>query len=418
MRDYFIRRFLLILPTLLGATMIVFFITRITPGGPMEKAMQTAMAKEGGHGGKNAGGSLSEEKKEELAAYYGFDRPFLPAYGVWLGVWPRESSKQFIKFDEGKTEMPVTLKELLPKAEWKPNNAYQVSTATVARDGTLKAADPKTLRVWKTRAEPEKQRVIIFRTAFDGMLQGNFGVSTLYNQPVEEMMLSKMPVSIFYGLITFALTYIVCIPLGILKAIKHRTLIDNLSSLVIFIGYAIPGFLLGSLMVVYLAARMGWFPTEGFTSDNFSTLSVAGKAWDLAYHAMLPLLCYMIGSFALMTMLMKNNLMDNLAADYVRTAIAKGASYRRAVLGHALRNSMIPIVTTLANITTVFVTGSILIERIFNIDGFGLLTIQSIDDRDYPLVMGILTLDVILVMLGNILADFLVALTDPRVRFH
>jgi microcin C transport system permease protein len=125
----------------------------------------------------------------------------------------------------------------------------------------------------------------------------------------------------------------------------------------------------------------------------------------------------MIGSFAFMTMLMKNNLMDNLAADYVRTAIAKGSSFRHAVLGHALRNSLIPIATTLGSITLVFVTGSILIERIFQIDGFGLLTIQSITDRDYPLVMGILTIEVVLVMLGNILSDIFVAMTDPRVRF-
>ncbi len=419
MRDYFIRRFLLILPTLIGATMIVFFITRITPGGPMERAMQNALAKEGGHGGgKNAGASLGEDQLEELSAYYGFDRPFLPAYGVWLGVWPREASKQFVKFDEGRNEMPVTLKVLLPKAQWKTNNAYQITAAKVARDGVLSAPDAAALAIWKTRVEPEKQRVVVFRHEFNGLLEGNFGVSTSYNLPVLDMMLSKMPVSLFYGLLTFALTYIVCIPLGVLKAIKHRTLIDNLSSLVIFIGYAIPGFLLGSLLVVYLAARLGWFPTEGFTGDNFQSLSLVGKIWDLAYHAILPLVCYMIGSFAFMTMLMKNNLMDNLAADYVRTAIAKGSSYRHAVLGHALRNSLIPVATTLGSITTVFVSGSILIERIFNIDGFGLLTIQSIDDRDYPLVMGILTLDVVLLMLGNILSDFMVALTDPRVRFH
>jgi microcin C transport system permease protein len=119
-----------------------------------------------------------------------------------------------------------------------------------------------------------------------------------------------------------------------------------------------------------------------------------------------------------MTMLMKNNLMDNLASDYVRTAIAKGSSYRHAVLGHALRNSLIPIATTLGGITMVFVSGSILIERIFQIDGFGMLMMQSITDRDYPLVMGILTIDVVLIMLGNILSDYLVALTDPRVRFN
>jgi len=163
---------------------------------------------------------------------------------------------------------------------------------------------------------------------------------------------------------------------------------------------------------------MEWFPTEGFTSENFASLSAFGKIWDVIHHAILPLACYMVGSFAFLTMLMKNNLMDNLAADYVRTAIAKGSSYRHAVLGHALRNSLIPIVTTLGSITTVFVAGSLLIERIFTIDGFGLLTIQSITDRDYPLVMGILTLDVVLIMLGNILSDYLVALTDPRVRFN
>jgi microcin C transport system permease protein len=419
MRDYFIRRFLLIIPTLIGATMVVFGLTRITPGGPMEVAMQKALAMASDKGGgKNAGGSLTEEQREELAAYYGFDKPFFTAYCVWLGAWPREATKQFVKFDEGKNEMPVTLKLLLPKAEWKPNNAYRVTAATVTRDGKLSAGDPAMLKGWSADAEPEKQRVAVYRPTFDGLLQGNFGTSTSYNLRVLDMMLSKMPVSLFYGLLTFIMTYAVCIPLGIIKAIKHRTVIDNVTSILIFIGYAIPGFLLGSLLVVYLAARLGWFPTEGFTGENFATLGFLGKVWDIAYHAMLPLACYMVGGFAFMTMLMKNNLMDNLASDYVRTAIAKGASYRGAVLGHALRNSLIPIATTLGGITMVFVSGSILIERIFQIDGFGMLTIQSINDRDYPLVMGILTLEVVLIMLGNILSDFFVALTDPRVRFH
>ncbi|MFZ4767654.1 MAG: ABC transporter permease, partial [Roseimicrobium sp.] len=405
MRDYFIRRFLLIIPTLIGATLVVFGITRITPGGPLEKAMQQALMNEKGNA-KNAGASLSEEKREELAAYYGFDKPFLPAYGTWLGVWPREDNLQFIKFEDGKNEAPVTLKVLLPKAEWKPNNAYKLTAATVSRDGRLNAADASALAGWKTRAEPEKERVVVFRPKIKGVLQGYLHVSSVYNQPVLDMMLSKMPVSLFYGLLTFILSYVICIPLGIVKAIKHRTMIDNVSSLLIFIGYAIPGFLLGSLLVVYLAARMGWFPTEGFTSENFASLSFFGKVWDLAHHAVLPLACYMVGSFAFMTMLMKNNLMDNLASDYVRTAIAKGSSFRHAVLGHALRNSLIPIATTLGSITLVFVSGSILIERIFQIDGFGMLMMQSITDRDYPLVMGILTADVVLIMLGNILSDY------------
>jgi microcin C transport system permease protein len=126
----------------------------------------------------------------------------------------------------------------------------------------------------------------------------------------------------------------------------------------------------------------------------------------------------MVGSFAFMTMLMKNNLMDNLAADYVRTAIAKGASHRRAVLGHALRNSLIPIATTLGSITMIFVTGGILVEQIFDINGFGMLSYQAILDRDYPVVMAILAIDVVLLMLGNILSDVLVAIADPRIRFQ
>jgi len=417
MRDYFIRRFLLILPTLIGATMVVFFITRITPGGPMERVMQQAMMNEKG-GGKNAGSSLSEEQLEELAAYYGFDKPFLQAYGIWLGVWPREESLQFVKFEAGKDEMPVTLKVLLPKAEWKPNNAYKVSQATVNRAGKISALDKSTLAGWQTRSDTAKDRVAIYRPEFKGVIHGYFHLSSTYNQPVLEMMLDKMPVSIFYGLFSFVITYMVCIPLGVLKAIKHRTVIDNVTSILIFIGYAIPGFLLASLLVVYLAARLGWFPTEGFTGENFATLSFGGKVWDIMHHAVLPLICYMIGSFAFMTMLMKNNLMDNLAADYVRTAVAKGASFRHAVIGHALRNSLIPIATTLGGITTIFVGGSMLIERIFQIDGFGLLMIDSITNRDYPLVLGILTIDVILIMLGNILSDYFVALTDPRVRFE
>jgi microcin C transport system permease protein len=417
MRDYFIRRFLLILPTLIGATMVVFFITRITPGGPLEAALRQAAAQQGDRGMKDAGASLSEEQKEEMAAYYGFDRSFFPAYLAWLGLLPKEGDKQFIKFAKDKNEMPVSLQELLPRDQWKPNNAYRTTQARVTRDGKLSADDANGLKQWQTRAEKEKERVQIFRPKFDGLLQGNLGISTRYNEYVWDMIRERMPISIFYGLVTFIISYLVCIPLGILKAIKHRTVIDNASSILIFVGYSIPGFVLASVLVVYLAARLNWFPTGGFVSENFASLTVGGKIWDVIHHAVLPLVCYMVGSFAFMTMLVKNNLMDNLAADYVRTAVAKGAGFKRAVLVHALRNSLIPLATTLGHIVSIFVAGSTLIELIFEINGFGLLGYYSLLDRDYPLVMGILVVDVVLLMLGNILSDYFVALTDPRVRF-
>lgn len=418
MRDYFIRRFLLIIPTLIGATLVVFLITRITPGGPLEAALQRAASMQAERGMKDAGGSLSEEQKEEMAAYYGFDRHFFPAYLAWLGVLPKEGDKRFIKFDKDAQEMPVTLQELLPRDQWKPNNAYRTIQAKVTRDGKLIADNATDVAAWKTQPEKEKNRVQVFRPQFDGLLQGNLGVSTRYNEYVWDMIRERMPISIFYGLASFFITYVICIPLGILKAIKHRTVLDNVSSLLIFIGYAIPGFVLGSMLVVYLAARLNWFPTGGFISENFDSLSLGGKIWDVVHHAILPLICYLVGSFAFMTMLVKNNLMDNLAADYVRTAIAKGASFKRAVLAHALRNSLIPLATTLGHIVSIFVAGSVLIEMIFEINGYGLLGYYSIVDRDYPLVMGILVLDVILLMVGNILSDFFVALTDPRIRFE
>ncbi len=418
MRDYFIRRFLLIIPTLIGATMVVFFITRVTPGGPLEAALRQAAAQQGDRGMKDAGASLSEEQKEEMAAYYGFDRPFFPAYLAWLGLMPKEGDKQFIKFEKDKQEMPVTLQELLPREQWKPNNAYRTTEAKVTRDGRLSADEASALKQWRTRVEKDKDRVQVFRPKFEGLLQGNLGISTRYNEFVWDMIRERMPVSIFYGLVTFIISYLVCIPLGILKAIKHRTVIDNASSILIFVGYAIPGFVLASVLVVYLAARLNWFPTGGFVSENFDSLSIGGKAWDVIHHAVLPLICYMVGSFAFMTMLVKNNLMDNLAADYVRTAVAKGAGFKRAVLVHALRNSLIPLATTLGHIVSIFVAGSTLIELIFEINGFGLLGYYSVLDRDYPLVMGILVIQVVLLMVGNILSDFFVALTDPRIRFE
>jgi microcin C transport system permease protein len=138
---------------------------------------------------------------------------------------------------------------------------------------------------------------------------------------------------------------------------------------------------------------------------------------DLAWHSALPLICYLVGSFAFLTLLLKNQLLDNLAADYMRTAIAKGSPYRLAVLRHALRNSLIPLATNFGQNITLLVFGSFLIEKIFDIEGFGLLGYTSILDRDYPVVMGVLLLTSVLLLLGNIISDVLVALVDPRVKF-
>ena len=307
---------------------------------------------------------------------------------------------------------------LLPRAEWKPNNAYRITHAKVTRKGELRAEDAAALKHWYTFPEPDKERVQVYRTEFSGLLQGNLGVSTRYNEYVWNMIVKRMPVSLFYGLATFLITYVICIPLGILKAIKHRTPTDTVTSVLIFFGYAIPAFALGVFLMVIFAARLRWFPLEGFVSANFSELGFFAKIGNLLQHAVLPLTCYMVGSFASLTMLVKNNLLDQLASDYVRTAVAKGLPFRKAVVGHALRTSFIPVAATMGQATTILVTGSFLIERIFDIDGFGLMGFNALLEKDYPIVMGTVLLSGLLLMLGNVLSDIITARLDPRIRFE
>jgi microcin C transport system permease protein len=339
MGGYFLRRLLLLPPTLFGITILVFLITRLVPGGPLERAImeaQQASMSTGMSSSVGQGMALSEDQIEQLKAYYGFDKPWVVSYAEW---------------------------------------------------------------VWK-------------------VLRGDLGTSYRYNEPVWDIIRSRFPVSLFYGLLTLVITYAVSIPLGVLKAIKHRTVIDNVTSVVIFAGYAVPGYVLGALLLLFFSAQLAWFPMGGFTSLEFNDLDTWGKVKDLLHHAVLPLTCYLVGSFAVTTLLVKNNLMDNLAADYVRTAIAKGVSFRKAVSGHALRNSMIPVATTFGQNVTLLVAGSFLIETIFDINGFGLLGISAIFDRDYPIVMGVVLLSSFLLLIGNILSDAIVAFVDPRVRFQ
>jgi microcin C transport system permease protein len=340
MRDYFIRRLLLIPPTLIGVTIIVFIITRLVPGGPLERAIMEMQQMNAGAAtatqvaGQNM--ALSAEQLDKLKAYYGFDKPVLISYFDWLS---------------------------------------KVAT-------------------------------------------GDLGSSYRYNEPVWDVIRDRFPVSLYYGLVTLIITYMVCIPLGVLKAIKHKTVVDNVSSILIFVGYAVPGYALGSLLLLYFSVRLDWFPMGGFVSFSFEEKSVFGKVADLVNHSVLPLICYLIGSFALVTLLLKNHLMDNLASDYIRTAIAKGVSFRQAVTRHAMRNSLIPIATTFGQNIVLLVSGSFLIETIFDIDGFGLLGLTAILDRDYPIVMGVVLLASILLLVGNIISDVLVALVDPRIRFQ
>jgi microcin C transport system permease protein len=432
MTAYLIRRLLLIPPTLIGMTLVVFLIIRFTPGGPMEQALLEARMKTDGQrggAGRQQSSGLTPAQLLKLQEQYGHDKPFLIAYAAWLGAWPKETNRSRADFAEGKMETEVKI----------PGTA---NVATVKRSSDNRAeilpGKDVDLSSWRARLiTPEQQKVewekanpgqkldkpqpyvaLIYQPKFAGVLEGNLGDSTRYSEPVWTMMKRRFPISLFYGIVSILLTYLVCIPLGVLKAIKHRTPTDTYTSVLIFFGYAIPEFVLGVFLMVIFAARLRWFPLEGFVSSNFSELGFFGKIYDLFHHAFLPLCCYMVGSFAGLTMLVKNNLLDQLASDYVRTAVAKGVEYKRAVIGHALRNSFIPVGATMGQALTVLVAGSFLVERIFDIDGFGLMGFNALLEKDYPIVMATVTISGLLLMLGNVLSDMITARLDPRIRFE
>jgi microcin C transport system permease protein len=264
----------------------------------------------------------------------------------------------------------------------------------------------------------DKPLPVAYASWLGDTLRLDLGTSFRYSEPVTRVIAERLPVSLYYGLITALFTYGICIPLGILKAIRHRTRVDTITSVLIFIGYAVPGFALGALLSNLLAVRWDLFPLGGFESAGAAGLPMLARLVDIVWHSILPLVAYLAGSFAVTTMLMKNSLLENMSADYVKTALAKGLSWRRAVFVHALRNSLIPMATTAGGLLSIFLTGSFLIESVFNIRGVGLLAFEAIQTRDFPIVMGFLVISSVLLMLGNLLSDLVVAMVDPRVRFE
>src|ERR1700722_8864133 len=337
MTGYFVRRFLLIIPTFIGITMAVFLVMNFVPGGPVERQIMRYKESLAQRGGGTLDTEVPQEALADMKRSCGFDKPVYTRYGIWL---------------------------------------------------------------WN-------------------VLHLNLGNSYVYQDPVWDVIKSRFPISIFLGLSGFFLSYLICIPLGVFKAIRHGSRFDLGSSLIVFLGYSIPGWALGTLLLLLFGGGSFWnvFPLGGFRPPNWDDLNFVQKVGAQIYYMFLPVLCYTIESFATLTILMKNSLMENLGQDYVRTAYAKGLSERRVIFVHALRNSLIPIVTGLGNVISIILAGSFLIEKVFNIDGMGYLGYTSILQRDYPVALGILVIDSVLLLLGNILSDIIYVVVDPRIRF-
>jgi microcin C transport system permease protein len=359
MTAYILRRLLLVIPTLLGIMTINFFVIQAAPGGPVEQLLAKLEGQQVSATERFAGGSSAE-----------------------LIVRGQQDGKTY-------------------------RGAQGLDADLVARIEKMYGFD-----------KPIHQRffeMLVNYATFD------FGTSFYQDRSVIAIIISKLPVSISLGVWSTLIIYLVSIPLGIKKAVRHGSRFDIWSSTAVIIGNAIPVFLFAVLLVVLFAggSYFDWFPLRGLTSDNWAQLSWPMKILDYFWHLALPVISISIGGFATLTMLTKNSFLDEIGKQYVVTARAKGISEHRVLYGHVFRNAMLIIIAGFpAAFISMFFTGSLLIEVIFSLDGLGLLGYTSTLNRDYPVMFATLYIFTLVGLLLKIVSDITYMLVDPRIDFE
>ncbi|MDM0086363.1 MULTISPECIES: ABC transporter permease subunit [unclassified Variovorax] len=246
----------------------------------------------------------------------------------------------------------------------------------------------------------------------------DLGKSFFQSKDVWELIKEKLPVSISLGLWTFFISYLIAVPLGVAKAVRAGSSFDFFTTLIVLIGYAIPGFVLGVALLVIFGGQLQWFPLRGLTSPNWESLSWGARITDYLWHITLPVTAMVLGSFAVTAMLTKNSFLEEIRKQYVLTARAKGLSERAVLWKHVFRNALIPIVTGFpAAFIGAFFTGALLIETLFSLDGLGLLSYESVIRRDYPVFLGTLYIFTLIGLLTKLISDLCYVWVDPRVKF-
>ncbi len=376
MPSYIIRRLLLIFPTLIGIVTITFIVIQFVPGGPLDqmrtllKGHSGVLTEAGGGAMQKPGsqpGQLDPEQMKKLEKIYHLDRPFWERYlRTFLWYAPSEQA-----------ETSSALEKFFNRDNW------------------------------------------------EGFLVFKFGDSFYRNQSVLQLIKEKLPVSVSLGVTSFFMTYIICIILGIAKAVKNGTSFDTTTSVIVLIGYSIPGFVLGIFLIVLIGPGDGavahLIPLAGLTSagtPGYEEWSMMKKVLDYLHHLAAPLFCFVLGGFATLTMLTKNAVLEETKKQYVMTAKAKGLSEKVILFKHILKNALIPLVTGFPiGFLTMFFSGSLLIEQIFTLDGFGLLSFQAVIQRDYPIVLGSMFIFSLIALLGQLLTDLTYVLIDRRISF-
>ena len=361
MTAYIIRRLLLVIPTLIGIMTVNFIIIQIAPGGPVEQMIAKLQGEAVSATERLSGGG--EDVKGQKKAVSEKTSKYRGAQG--LAPELVEEIEQMYGFDK-----PVHVRFF---------------------------------------------NMMLDYATFD------FGDSFFRDQKVVDLVLEKMPVSISLGIWSTLAIYLVSIPLGIRKALKHGSRFDVWSSTVVILGNAIPTFLFAILLIILFAggSYLSWFPLRGLVSDNISTLPWWQQILDYFWHLVLPITAILIGSFASLTMLTKNSFLDEINRQYVITARAKGIAERRVLYGHVFRNAMLIIIAGFpAAFIGMFFTGSLLIEIIFSLDGLGLLGFESTIQRDYPVMFGTLFIFTLLGLIVGIISDIMYTVIDPRIDFE
>ncbi|MDR7343054.1 microcin C transport system permease protein [Pantoea alhagi] len=359
MGAYLIRRLLLIIPTLWAIITLNFFIVQIAPGGPVEQALANAQL------GQTSG---------------------LPGGGG------AENSRAILNSSPGDSQ-------------------YRGS----------RGLDPEIVAEITKRYGFDKPLHERYFTLLKDYIRFDFGDSLFRSASVIQMIKDSLPVSISLGLWSTLIIYLVSIPLGIKKAVRNGSAFDIWSSTLIIVGYAIPAFLFGIMLIVLFAggSYLDWFPLRGLTSSQFATLPWYGKIADYFWHITLPVLATVIGGFATLTMLTKNSFLDEIRKQYVVTARAKGLDERKILYRHVFRNAMLLVIAGFpATFISMFFTGSLLIEVMFSLNGLGLLGYEATIQRDYPVMFGTLYIFTLIGLLLNIVSDITYTLVDPRIDFE
>jgi len=319
---YFAKRLLEMIPTIIGITLISFFIIHLAPGKPTDILSELNP-------------KITPEAREKLEKYYGLDKPIIVQYGIWV--------KRLIKLDFGES----------------------------------------------------------FSTD---------------KRPVWDKIRERLPITILINVLSLILVILIAIPIGVSSATHQYSLYDKITTVVVFVGFAIPTFWLALLLMILFGIYLDWLPISGIRSMNYDNLSTGGKIWDMTGHLVLPVLLGAFGGLAGLSRYMRSNMLEVIRADYITTARAKGLSDRVVIYKHAMRNALLPVITILGLSVPGLIGGSVIFETIFAIPGMGHLFYMSVMTRDYPLIMGILTIGAVLTLIGNLLADAGYAVADPRIR--